>query len=194
MQDLTTQAPGTKRDAAPLGHASPSAGLLFLREEELRLAQDMLFFAMRDLTASADAILAEFGFGRAHHRTLHWIARRPGLKVGELLAILGITKQSLTRVLGPLIQQGYVAQIPGAQDRRQRLLSLTESGAALERRAFEAQRERLVAAYREAGGTAVEGFRRVLRGLTLAQGRAYLDTLEGGRAPKGPREGSRPGS
>ncbi|OYV36454.1 MAG: MarR family transcriptional regulator [Rhodospirillales bacterium 20-64-7] len=192
MQDLSAQAtPGTKRDSAPGGHASPSAGLLFLREEELRLAQDMMFFAMRDMTVSADAILEEFGFGRAHHRTLHWIARRPGLKVGELLAILGITKQSLTRVLGPLIRQGYVAQVAGSQDRRQRLLTLTEKGAALERRVFEAQRERLLAAYREAGGNAVEGFRRVLRGLTMAQGRAYLDALEGARAPKPSRDGGR---
>jgi DNA-binding MarR family transcriptional regulator len=165
------------------------AGLLFLREEELRIAQDMLFFAMRGLTASADAMLGELGYGRAHHRTLHWIARKPGLKVGELLSILGITKQSLTRVLGPLIRDGYVAQVPGAQDRRQRLLSLTEKGAALERRLFEGQRERLLAAYREAGGPAVEGFRRVLRGLALQQGRDYIDGLEATRTPKGPRTG-----
>ena len=85
----------------------------------------------------------ELGFGRAHHRALHWIGRLPGLKVGELLAILGITKQSLARVLGPLIRQGYVAQGKGKLDRRQRLLTLTEKGAALERRLFEAQRERL---------------------------------------------------
>ena len=57
--------------------ALPGAGLLFLREEELRIAQDMLFFALRDLTDAADSILAELGYGRAHHRTLHWIARKP---------------------------------------------------------------------------------------------------------------------
>jgi DNA-binding MarR family transcriptional regulator len=162
---------------------------LFLREEELRIAQDMLFFAIRDLTASADNILAELGYGRAHHRTLHWVARKPGLKVGELLSILGITKQSLTRVLGPLIREGYITQIPGAQDRRQRLLSLTEKGAALERKLFESQRERLLAAYREAGGPAVEGFRRVLRGLTLQEGRNYIDSLDASRAGKGKSAG-----
>jgi DNA-binding MarR family transcriptional regulator len=183
MQDISTQSPnGPKRDssgAAP--HSQPGAGLLFLREEELRIAQDKIFFAMRDLTESADAILSELGYGRAHHRTLHWIGRKPGLKVGELLTILGITKQSLTRVLGPLIREGYVAQIAGAQDRRQRLLSLTEKGAALERRLFDAQRERLLAAYREAGGTAVEGFRRVLRGLTKQAGRDYIDSMDSTR-------------
>jgi len=179
-----------KRDTpAPMPHALPGGGLLFLREDELRLAQDMIFFALRDLAQAPDAILAEFGYGRAHHRTLHWIARKPGLKVGELLSILGITKQSLTRVLGPLIQDGYVAQIPGAVDRRQRLLTLTEKGAALERKLFEVQRERLVAAYREAGGTAVEGFRRVLRGIISQQGREYIDNQDS-RAAKGPRAGS----
>jgi DNA-binding MarR family transcriptional regulator len=192
MQDGTPQPPrSAKRDSPPgLSHALPGAGLLFLREEELRLAQDMIFFALRDLTQAPDAILAEFGYGRAHHRTLHWIARKPNLTVGELLSILGITKQSLTRVLGPLIREGFVAQIAGRIDRRQRLLSLTEKGAELERKLYEAQRERLVAAYREAGGPAVDGFRRVLRGMTLQQGKDYLDSLETHRAAKGPRAGA----
>ena len=191
MQDYPTQAfPPPKREALPgTAHAAPGAGLLFLREEELRLAQDMLFFALRDLNAAPDEILAELGFGRAHHRCLHWVARRPGLKVGELLAILGITKQSLTRVLGPLIGEGYIAQAPGQQDRRQRLLTLTEKGQALERRLYSVQRERLVVAYREAGGPAVDGFKRVLRGLMNKQGRDYVDGLEH-RAQKAPRAGA----
>lgn len=189
MQEHPTQSfPPAKRESLT-AHPAPGTGLLFLREEELRAAQDMMFFALRDLNAAPDAILAELGFGRAHHRCLHWIARRPGLKVGELLAILGITKQSLTRVLGPLIVGGYVAQVPGQQDRRQRLLSLTETGQQLERRLYEAQRERLAAAYREAGGASVEGFKRVLRGLILKQGRDYVDALEH-RAQKAPRSGS----
>jgi DNA-binding MarR family transcriptional regulator len=167
-------------------HAQSGSGLLFLREEELRVAQDMMFFAMRDITSAPLAILSELGFGRAHHRTLHWIGRKPGLTVGELLSFLGITKQSLTRVLGPLIRDGYVAQAAGAHDRRQRLLSLTEKGQALERRLFECQRERFLYAYREAGGPAVEGFRRVLRGLTMKQGRDYVDSLDAHR-PRAPR-------
>ena len=177
-----------KSETAPhAGHGQPGAGLLFLREEEFRIAQDKLFFAMRDLNASADAILHEIGMGRAHHRALHWIGRLPDLKVGELLLILSITKQSLARVLGPLIREGYVEQSKGKVDRRQRLLVLTEKGAALERRLFECQRERLAAAYREAGGPAVEGFRRVLRGMTADQGRKYLDMIEATRSQKGPR-------
>lgn len=151
------------------------AGLLFLREDELRQAQDMIFFANRDLVETADALLAEMGFGRAHHRALHFIGRNQGLPVGDLLRILGITKQSLARVLGPLVQQGYVSQTQGSTDRRQRLLALTEEGAALERRLFDLQRERLTAAFREAGGGAVEGFRKVLRGMMKEDARAYLD-------------------
>jgi len=169
------------------GHPQAGAGLLFLREEEFRIAQDKLFFAVRDLNAAPDAILHELGFGRAHHRALHWIGRMPDLKVGDLLLILGITKQSLARVLGPLIREGYVEQGKGKVDRRQRLLALTEKGAALERRLFEAARERLAAAYREAGGPAVEGFRKVLRGMTSEQGRKYLDALEASRNQKAPR-------
>jgi DNA-binding MarR family transcriptional regulator len=92
-------------------------------------------------------------------------------------------------VLGPLIRGGFVAQVPGSQDRRQRLLTLTEKGQALERRLFEAQRERLVAAYREAGGPAVDGFKRVLRGLMRQQGRDYMDGLEH-RARSTPRTGT----
>jgi DNA-binding MarR family transcriptional regulator len=191
MQDPSAQPfPATKRETLPgTAHTAPGSGLLFLREDELRLAQDMMFFAYRDLTEASDAMLGELGYGRAHHRCLHWIARRPGLTVGELLGILGITKQSLTRVLGPLIREGYVAQVPGAQDRRQRLLTLTEKGATLERRLFEAQRERLIAAYREAGGPAVEGFKRVLRGLMQQQGRDYIDGQDAHRG-KGQRNGA----
>jgi DNA-binding MarR family transcriptional regulator len=158
----------------------PPAGrnLLFLREEELRLAQDLLFFGYRDFTAGADAILAELGMGRAHHRVLHFVGRRPGITVGELLGILGITKQSLGRVLQPLIEEGYVAQSAGRSDRRQRLLTLTETGEALERRLFERQREWVTQAYKEAGPAAVEGFRRVMRGLMGPEARAQLERLE----------------
>jgi DNA-binding MarR family transcriptional regulator len=160
------------------GPVPAGRNLLFLREEELRLAQDLLFFGYRDFTAGADRILAELGMGRAHHRVLHFVGRRPGMTVGELLGILGITKQSLGRVLTPLIEEGYVAQSAGRSDRRQRLLSLTEKGEALERRLFERQREWVTQAYREAGPAAVDGFRRVMRGLMGSEARAQLERLE----------------
>ncbi|MBO0711444.1 MAG: MarR family transcriptional regulator [Acetobacteraceae bacterium] len=162
----------------PKTQAPAGSGLLFLREEEMRLAQDLLFFAYRDFTNAADVILDELGLGRAHHRALHFIGRNPGITVSDLLAILRITKQSLARVLSVLVRQGYVVQTPGRVDRRQRLLSLTPQGQALERRLFERQRERLTAAYREAGANAVEGFRRVMRGIMNETARAYLDHRE----------------
>ncbi|MBW4023672.1 MAG: MarR family transcriptional regulator [Proteobacteria bacterium] len=162
----------------PSTHSNAGAGLLFLREEEIRLAQDMLFFAYRDFTRAADEVLDGLELGRAHHRALHFIGRMPGMNVSDLLAILGITKQSLSRVLTTLVEEGYVTQSPGRADRRQRLLSLTPKGVALERRLFERQRDVLLRAYREAGGPAVEGFRRVLKALTDEAGRAQLAGME----------------
>ncbi len=150
------------------------ASHLFLREEQIRQAQDLLFFAYRDFTGAADAILEELGLGRAHHRSLHFIGRNPGMTVSDLLMILGITKQSLARVLTLLIERGLVTQGTGKNDRRQRLLSLTTAGLALERRLFERQRELLIPAFRDAGGPAVDGFRRVLLGIMQAETRAFL--------------------
>ncbi len=167
---------GMTEGTAPASAAGST--LLFLREEELRLAQDLLFFAYRDFTGAADVILHELGLGRAHHRALHFISRNPGITVSDLLHVLRITKQSLARVLTTLVQSGYVAQVPGRADRRQRLLTLTAAGQALERRLYERQRDRLTAAYREAGGTAVEGFRRVMRGIMNESARTYLDAAE----------------
>lgn len=163
---------------AGAGGAGAGANLLFLREEEIRGAQDLLFFAYRDFTGAADAMLDELGLGRAHHRALHFIGRNAGITVSDLLAILRITKQSLARVLGELVERGLVAQAQGQADRRQRLLTLTPEGEALERRLFERQRERLVAAYREAGAAQVDGFRRVLRGIMDQSARSYLDRGE----------------
>jgi DNA-binding MarR family transcriptional regulator len=171
----------------PKGGPQAGSNLLFLREEEIRLAQDMLFFAYRDFTNAADVVLEELGLGRAHHRALHFVGRQPGITVSDLLALLRITKQSLARVLGVLVEQGYIAQAPGPTDRRQRLLSLTPSGQALERRLFERQRERLLAAYQEAGGAAVEGFRAVMRGIMDDQARAFLDQAEAATRDPRPR-------
>jgi len=155
-------------------------GALFLREEDLRLAQDLMFFAYRDFTGAADAVLAELGLGRAHHRAMHFIGRNPGMTVGELLGILRITKQSLARVLAELMARGLVIQAPGPVDRRQRLLSLTQDGVALERKLFERQHERLAAAYREAGGVAVDGFRRVMRAVMDDAARQVVERARGG--------------
>lgn len=139
--------------------------LLFLREEELRLGIELLYFAYRGFTEEPDAILAEYGFGRAHHRVIYFVGRQPGITVSELLATLRITKQSLSRVLGQLVKEGFIVQTPGPRDRRQRLLELTPKGVDLERQLTETQRARVAHAYRHAGAEAVEGFRKVMLGL-----------------------------
>ena len=95
---------------------------------------ELLFFAYRDFTSEADAVLAEFGLGRAHHRVLHFVNRHPGLRVADVLEILKITKQSLARVIKHLIDDGWLVQEAGERDRRQRLLRTTDKGAALARR------------------------------------------------------------
>ena len=141
------------------------ANLLFLREEDLRQGIELLFYAYRDFTAEADAVLAVLGFGRAHHRVIYFVGRKPGMTVSELLDILKITKQSLSRVLGQLVREGYIVQRPGTADRRQRLLELAPKGTELERRLTEDQRALVARAYRAAGAEAVDGFRRVLLGL-----------------------------
>ena len=143
----------------------PGADPAALRDEAIRQGIELLFFAYRDFTAEPDAILAQYGFGRAHHRVVHFVGRHPQMTVGELLGILRITKQSLNRVLGQLVRQGFIVQHRGAQDRRQRLLELTTSGRELEHRLSEVQRARVAAAYDRAGAPAVEGFRKVLLGI-----------------------------
>jgi DNA-binding MarR family transcriptional regulator len=138
---------------------------LFLREEELRQGIELLFYAYRDFTAEPDAMLARYGFGRAHHRVIYFVGRYPQLTVTELLGILRITKQSLSRVLGQLVRQGFIVQKPGPRDRRQRLLELTPEGVELERQLSENQRQRVAKAYRQAGAQAVDGFRNVMLGI-----------------------------
>jgi DNA-binding MarR family transcriptional regulator len=112
---------------------------------------ELLFFAYRDFVGDADEVLAKFGFGRAHHRVLHFVNRNPGMKVAELLGILKITKQSLGRVLKQLIDEGYVEQKEGATDRRQRLLFVTGKGKALALRLAGLQSERIGRALAGAG-------------------------------------------
>jgi DNA-binding MarR family transcriptional regulator len=151
-----------------------SVNPLFLREEELRQGIELLFYAYRDFTSDPDKILERHGFGRAHHRAVHFINRNSGITVQELLAILRITKQSLSRVLGQLVREGYVVQERGTRDRRQRHLHLTPKGVELERLVSEPQRDRVARAYREAGAEAVEGYRKVLLGLINEIDRAAI--------------------
>jgi DNA-binding MarR family transcriptional regulator len=124
-----------------------------------------MFFAYRGFTADPDRILSDIEYGRAHHRALHFINRSQGTTVNNLLALLGVTKQSLNRVLRTLIKDGLVESRVGSVDKRERHLYLTEAGQTLERRLSDAQRTRMRAAYREAGPDSVAGFRKVLEAM-----------------------------
>src|SRR5437762_2044618 len=123
---------------------------------------ELLFFAYRDFVSEPDDVLSKVGFGRAHHRVLHFINRNPGMKVAELLDILKITKQSLGRVLKQLIDQGYVVQKEGAHDRRQRLLYVTPKGETLAMKLAGLQTARITRALAELGPHAHEAACRFL--------------------------------
>jgi DNA-binding MarR family transcriptional regulator len=123
---------------------------------------ELLFFAYRDFVGDPDEVLLKLSFGRAHHRVLHFVNRNPGMKVADLLEILNITKQSLGRVLKQLVDQGYVLQKEGAQDRRQRLLYVTSKGEALALKLANLQTQRINRAFGELGPNAHEAARRFL--------------------------------
>jgi DNA-binding MarR family transcriptional regulator len=162
--------------------ASSGEQLLFLTDDQLRQGAELMFFAYRCFTADPDRILARKGLGRAHHRAIHFINRQPGLTVNDLLEILGVTKQSLNRILRLLVEDGLVKSQIGKQDRRQRNLYLTEAGRALEGELSRTQRHRMRGAYSAAGPEAVQGFRAVLEQMIDPALRdSILQKLEQGR-------------
>jgi DNA-binding MarR family transcriptional regulator len=135
---------------------------------------ELLFFAYRDFVGDPDEVLAKLGFGRAHHRVLHFVNRNPGIKVAELLDVLKITKQSLGRVLKQLIDEGYVVQKEGANDRRQRLLHVSPAGAALAMQLAGLQTARIARVLAELGPGAREAARRFLAGMIDAADRDHV--------------------
>jgi DNA-binding MarR family transcriptional regulator len=163
-------------DQTPSGES-----LLFLTDEQLRKGIEAMFFAYRGFTADPDRILEGMDYGRAHHRAIHFIHRSPGTTVSNLLSVLGVTKQSLNRVLRTLVTDGLVEARIGRRDKRERHLHLTAKGQELERELSDAQRARMRAAYRAAGPQAVSGFRQVLEAMMDPdQRRQYHGLKEGG--------------
>ena len=149
---------------------------------------ELLFFAYRDFVGDADEVLSKFGFGRAHHRVLHFVNRHPGMKVADLLEILNITKQSLGRVLKQLVDEGYVYQKEGEQDRRQRLLFVTAKGEALALRLATLQTARIARAFSDLGPGAHEAARRFLTAMIAADSRdEVLRLIARADRARGPR-------
>jgi len=135
---------------------------------------ELLYFAYRDFISWPDDVLHAYGFGRAHHRVLHFVGRNAGLKVAELLKLLNITKQSLSRVLSTLVEKGYIRQDIGDQDRRQRLLYLTPQGQDLLDNIAEHQKDHMLKAFEKAGDNSVEGFWKVLSALLAEENREEI--------------------
>lgn len=173
------------RQGPAVGEEAAADGVLFLREQQMRLAQELMVLAWRDLGRVVAPVLEELELGVAQYRVLQMLALHPDLTVGALQDVLGVAKQSLARTLTELQARGLVMSEAGKRDRRLRFLRLTEAGRTVEARLFAAQRERLVRAYREAGGNAVLGFRQVLRGMLSEESRSFLAREAGGKETGG---------
>ena len=173
INDPLTEPLEAKRRA---GTAAPAKAAR-CSDAELLAYAELLFFAYRDFTRDPDAILQDFGFGRAHHRVLHFVTRHSGLRVADLLDVLKITKQSLGRVLKQLIDNGYIVQRAGSVDRRERLLYPTASGRALTKRLAAPQLVRLSEALKAAGPDAEIIVRRFLQAMINAEERPKVSSI-----------------
>jgi DNA-binding MarR family transcriptional regulator len=174
MADINSEAlsgvrPSAEERVAKPATAAPAPHLITVVE--------LLFFAYRDFTREADAVLAEFGLGRAHHRVLHFVSRNPGLRVADLLEVLKITKQSLARVLKQLVDEGWIAQQAGVQDRRERLLHVTEKGAGLAGQLDALQAKRVAGALAACGAGNEAIVHRFLYHMISAEERGYVEAL-----------------
>src|SRR3954447_26424290 len=161
MTDINFQKAAAEPDSRAADGAPAAAPRTDLRWDIIEL----LFFAYRDFVGDADHELEAFGFGRAHHRVLHFVHRYPGLKVADLLDVLRITKQSLGRVLKQLLDDNYIVQKTGNSDRRQRLLYATAKGEALVGKLAGLQTDRINRALRDIGPEGAETVRRFLRAM-----------------------------
>lgn len=170
MADINISSLSDRPAAAPADSAAHPA-------EPLWDIIELLFFAYRDFVSDPDDVLAKLGFGRAHHRVLHFVNRHPGMKVADLLDVLKITKQSLGRVLKQLVDEGYVSQKEGENDRRQRLLYVTPKGEALAMKLAGLQTARIARALSDIGPNAHEAARRFLVAIIDADGRDDVQKL-----------------
>ena len=178
MTDLNEPLSGPiKAETKRRGNGGAARKAAALSEAKLLEFAELLFFAYRDFTRDPDAILADFDFGRAHHRVLHFVNRHSGLRVADLLDVLNITKQSLSRVLKQLIDKGYVVQRAGSSDRRERQLFPTDKGRALAERLAAPQSVRLAAALQAAGPGAEALVRRFLEAMVNAEERPKVSSI-----------------
>ena len=184
MTDITTdgargrRVPGSPESSVrrPEDHAEG--------RDQLVACAELLYFAYRDFTRDPDQVLSEFGFGRAHHRVLHFVNRQPGMRVAQLLEILKITKQSLARVLKQLVSQGFIAQRTGPDDRRERLLFISTKGARLTERLTALQLQRIQGALEKAGPGADMAARKFLFAMIAETDQPQVEALLGTGEPE----------
>jgi DNA-binding MarR family transcriptional regulator len=167
MADISVTTPAKSRATAAIEHPAPVS-------EPCWDLIELLFFAYRDFVGDPDEVLAKLTFGRAHHRVLHFVNRNPGMKVADLLDVLKITKQSLGRVLKQLIDDGYIVQREGENDRRQRLLYVTPAGEALALQLAGLQTARIASVLADLGPGGHEAARRFLAGMINAHDRDHV--------------------
>lgn len=184
MTDITSAAMSGQAGPAPGSKSVPESQASSTLVEHSQTAPvdlvacvELFYFAYRDFTCDPDTILSQYGFGRAHHRVLHFVHRNPGLKVAELLEILKITKQSLARVLKQLVDEGFIIQRAGDEDRRERRLYVSTKGARLTDKLTELQVKRVEAALAKAGPGAEALTRRFLFGMIAEQDRPQVEAL-----------------
>ncbi|MBL8846869.1 MAG: MarR family transcriptional regulator [Hyphomicrobium zavarzinii] len=176
MADITRDPSGARRQNLTRDSAQDAPSSANGRAD-LITHVELFFFAYRDFTGDPDAVLAQYGFGRAHHRVLHFVHRNPGLRVANLLEILKITKQSLARVLKQLIGEGFITQRAGAEDRRERLLYATVKGTRLAEKLTALQVKRVEAALAAAGPEAEAATKRFLLAMISEEDRAQVEAL-----------------
>ena len=174
MADINSEALGAVR--LPGGDRAEKAALP-APDPRFIAVVELLFFAYRDFTREADAVLAEYELGRAHHRVLHFVNRHPGLRVADLLEVLKITKQSLARVLKQLVDEGWIGQETGVDDRRERRLFVTDKGANLARRLDHLQARRVAGALEALGSANEAAVRQFLFSMISSEERGQVEQL-----------------
>jgi len=186
MTDITSEGASGRRAASqgPAGSPPPVEQGRRLAPVDLIACVELFYFAYRDFTCDPDTILAQYGFGRAHHRVLHFVHRNPGLKVAELLEILKITKQSLARVLKQLVDEGFIIQRAGNADRRERRLYLSAKGARLTDKLTQIQVKRIEGALAKLGPGADALASKFLFAMIAEKDRPHVESLIKGLRPE----------
>ena len=148
----------------------------FLNEKEIRKVIELFFFSYRDFTSGPDKILEKLKFGRAHHRAIYFVGKKNNITIKELLIVLKITKQSLSRVLNQLVEEGYIIVSSGL-DKRTKSLSLTEKGKKLELELSTIQIKKIKKVLNNFSEENINGFKKILYEMIDINNRKIFEQL-----------------